>query len=312
LELARAIGAAGRGAEALERLAVLIGERRTPNRVRAQAAEVAGDLVRADRSLASRSSLFDEKAGQGNAGAVLAKAAIAEAIGDTEHARSLLSGIGGPLAPVAFMKLGLISLGLKRDAEAVADFERAVHLDADGSMTDAVAFKATGPRAQLIALYSKTGRDLAAIRLAEGDGSVAERQGQRPLISTAVRNALNSPGSKVNVDTVVFEPSLDASSKLAGFRTLAELNAAAASRVQGDLLGALVESASRLGQYDRAIAVERLRAMDAKRAEEKAAIEKRLAELIAADQTRRQRLTQLVRINRSNATESIYTSRLGL
>ncbi|HTG16576.1 MAG TPA: hypothetical protein VK747_15110, partial [Blastocatellia bacterium] len=289
----------------------LIGERTTPNRVRAQAAEVVGELVRADRSLASRSSLFDENVARGNAGAALARASIAEAVGDSEQARSLLAGISGPLAPVAQMKLGLIALASNREAEALSSFERAAYLDADGAMTDAIAFRAAGPRAQLIALYSKTGRDLAAIRLAEGDGSTSDVRGQRPLISGAVRNALAATGSNSASETVAFEPSLDAArSKITGLKTLAELNDAAALKMQNDLLGALVESASRLGQYDRAIAIERLRVLEAQRAEEKNAIEKRLAELMAAEQTRRQRLAQLVRINSSNATESIYAARV--
>ena len=38
--------------------------------------------------------------------------------------------------------------------------------------------------------------------------------------------------------------------------------------------------------------------------------EKRLAELMAADQARRQRLARLVRINSSNATESIFVGRV--
>jgi tetratricopeptide (TPR) repeat protein len=313
LELARSIAAAGRAAEAIDQIATLIDERATPNRVRAQAAEVVAELVRSDRSLVSRSSLFDEKAAQGNASAALARASIAEAAGDFEQARSLLAGISGPLAPVALMKLGVIALGSNREAEAVSSFERAAYLDADGGMTDAIMFRAAGPRAQLIALYSKTGRDLAAIRLAEGDGSVSDARSQRPLINVAVRNALSATGSNAVSDTVAFEPSLDdGRSKIAGLKTLAELNDAAASKAQSDLLGALVESASRLGQYDRAIALERLRAMDARRAEEKTAIEKRLAELIDADQVRRQRLARLVRINRSNATESIYAAQIGL
>src|SRR6185295_1585 len=167
------------------------------------------------------------------------------------------------------------------------------------------------PRAQLIRLYSKTGRDLAAIRLAEGDGSTAgEGRGQRPLIGAEVRNALNERGSNTASEGVSFEPALDARSNPAGLKTIVELNTAATSKTESELLGALVESASRLGQYDRAIAIERLRAIDAQRAEEKTAIEKRLAELIAEDAARRQRLARLVRINASNATESIYAGRL--
>jgi tetratricopeptide (TPR) repeat protein len=310
LELARGIAAAGRAAEAIDQIAVLTGERTTPNRVRAQAAEVVGELVRGDRSLASRGSQFDEKVAQGNAGAALVRASIAEAAGDIEQARSLLTGINGPLAPTALMKLGLIAVASGREADAVSSFERAIYFDADGAMTDAIAFRAAGPRAQLIALYSKTGRDLAAIRLAEGDGSASDVRGQRPLISTSVRNALGEGTSNAALESVAFEPSFDvARSKIAGLRTLGELNDTAASKVQRDLLAPLVESASRLGQYDRAIALERLRALEAQRADEKTAIEKRLAEMIAAEQARRQRLAQLVRINRSNATESIYATR---
>ncbi|MEK6302882.1 MAG: hypothetical protein AABO41_19400 [Acidobacteriota bacterium] len=311
LELARVIAASGRASEAIDQIAALIGERTTPNRVRAQAAEVVAELVRGDRSLASRGSQFDEKAAQGNAGAALVRASMYEAAGDVEQARSLFSGISGPLAPVSLMKLGLISLASNRDAEAVSSFERAIYLDADGAMTDAIAFRAPGPRAQLILLYSKTGRDLAAIRLAEGDGSSSgDGRGQRPLIGAEVLNALNVRGSNAASDSVAFEPSLDARSKVTGLKTLAELNDAAASKSQSDLLGVLVESASKLGQYDRAIAIERLRTMEARRAEEKTVIEKRLAELMAADQARRQRLARLVRINSSNATESIFAGRV--
>lgn len=311
LELARVIAASGRASEAIDQIRALIGERGTGNRVRAQAAEVVGQLVGADRSLASRISQFDEAVAQGNAGAVLARASIAEALGDAEQARSLLAGVSGPLAPVAQMKLGLIALASSREAEAVSRFERAAYLDADGTMTDAIAFRAPGPRARLIGLYSKTGRDLAAIRLAEGDGSTSrDARGRQPLIGAEVRNALNVRNSNTAPESVAFEPSLDARSKMAGLKTLAELNDAAASKAHSDLLGALVDSASRLGQYDRAIAIERLRAMEAQGDDEKRAIEKRLAELIAAEEARKVRLALLTRIDRSNTSQAIYASRL--
>ena len=50
LELARLIAAAGRASEAIDRVAALIGERTTPNTIRAQAAEVVGEIVRRDAS----------------------------------------------------------------------------------------------------------------------------------------------------------------------------------------------------------------------------------------------------------------------
>jgi hypothetical protein len=213
----------------------------------------------------------------------------------------------GPLAAVAQMKLGLLALAAKRDAEAVTSFERAMYLDADGAITNSIAFRATGPRTQLITLYGKSGRDLAAIRLAE-----SEPEGPQSLFSSAVRRALSSGAAKTeSQSTVSFEPSLEiARSRLAGLKTIAELNGSAAANVRGELLASLVESAAKLGQYDRAIAVERLRAAEAVKPEDKTAIEKRLTEILAAEKVRRVRLALLTRIDRSNAISSIYATRV--
>ena len=69
-------------------------------------------------------------------------------------------------------------------------------------MTDAIAFRAAGPRAQLIAIYARVGRDLAALSLAEGDGA-----GQRTLISQAVLTALASGSGRTEQATAAaFEP----------------------------------------------------------------------------------------------------------
>jgi hypothetical protein len=148
---------------------------------------------------------------------------------------------------------------------------------------------------------------MAAIRLAE-----SEEQGSQTLITGAVRAALISGNTSAGRQTAIsFEPSLEASrSKTGGFKTIAELNAAASSRARDELLAPLIESAARLGQFDRAIAVARLRSAEAAKAEEKAAIEKRLAEIIAAKEARQLRQALLIRIDRSNATESIYSARV--
>ena len=305
LELARVIAASGRASEAIDRIAVLIGERGTSNRIRAQAAELVGQLVSADRSLAARTSSFDEGIARGDAGAVLARASMAEALGDAEQARSLLGGVSGPLEPVAQMKLGLIALASSREGEAVSRFERAAYLDSDGTMTDAIAFRAAGPRAQLINLYSKTGRDLAAIRLGQGEVPTSDSRGLRSFMRMA------SAGGPVYSDSVSFEPLFDtAQSRSPGLKTVAELNAIAELKVQADLAETFVESFARLGQYDRAIAIEQLRAIEARQADEKTAIEKRLAELITAEKAHKRRLAQLVRFNGATATESIYAARI--
>lgn len=310
LELVRLIAAAGRAGEAIDRVGALMAERTTPNTLRAQAAEVVGEIVRRDASQAGRAaSLFEQRAAAGDAGAALARAAIAEAAGNIEQARASLTGIGnGPLAAVAQMKLGTIALGAKREADAVTAFERATYLDADGTISDSIAFRAPGPRAQLIALYSRTGRDLAAIRLAEGDGT-----GQQSFISTAVRAALTSGSSEGSTDTasISFEPSLAAARpKAAELKTIAELNDAAALKMKTDVIASLVEAASKLGQFDRAIALERLLASEAMRPEEKTQIERRLAEMLAAERARQQGLAALLRVDLSNTTPSIYAARV--
>jgi hypothetical protein len=51
-----------------------------------------------------------------------------------------------------------------------------------------------------------------------------------------------------------------------------------------------------------------LRAAEATKQEEKAAIEKRLVEMAAAEQARQRRLAVLTLINRSNAAESVYAA----
>jgi len=264
--------------------------------------------VRADRSLASRAASSLDQRGGSDAGVALARASINEAAGNRIEARAVLASVNtGPLAAVAQMKLGLLALQERREPEAVTSFERAMHLDSDGAITNAIAFRAMGPRSQLITLYGKSGRDLAAIRLAEG-----EPEGPQSPFSSAVRRALTSGEAKADSrSTVSFEPSLEVQRpRSGGLKTVAELNSAAVASARGELLASLVESAARLGQYDRAIAVERLRAAEAVKPEEKTAIEKRLAEIQAAEKVRQLRLAMLARIDRSNAIQSMYAARV--
>ena len=308
LELARVLAAAGRASDGVDQLTALVVERSVPNSVRAQAAEVLGDIVRTDRSLATRALSALDRQNSNPAAVALARAAITEANGNRDDARSALQGVNaGPLAAVAQMKLGLLALAARRDAEAVSSFERAMFLDADGSITNAIAFRGSGPREQLMILYGKTGRDLAAVRLAEG-----EPEGPQSSISSSVRRALSSGVANVESrSSVSFEPSLEITrSRLAGLRTIAELNDAAPENGRGQLLDALVESAARLGQYDRAMAIERLRAAEAIKPEEKKAIEKRLAEIVVSEKARQARLALLTRIDRSNAISAVYAARV--
>ncbi|HEY7543670.1 MAG TPA: tetratricopeptide repeat protein [Blastocatellia bacterium] len=299
LELARAIAAAGRGQDAIDRLAALIGEK-IPNSIRAQAAEVMGDMVRRDRSLASRAtSALASRVAAADAGALIAQAAVSEAAGNAEEARSLLGRVAsGPMAAMAQMKLGLIAMAAGRDGEAITNFERAMYLDADGALTSQIAFRAAATRIQLIRLYNRSGRDIAAVRLAEGDGAT---QG-------AMIGALSQGGAATS--GVAFEPSLElARARGDGLKSIAELNAVAALREQSGLAPIVAQSLARLGDYDRALAIERSRVASA-RPEEKAAIEKIVADLIALQRAKEARASQLSRIGRANATQSLYLARL--
>jgi predicted Zn-dependent protease len=311
LELARVVAAAGRAGDAVDQLVTLITDKATANSVRAQAAEVVAEIVSRDRSLASRATaLLDQR--ERGAAASIARAAISEAAGNREEARTALASVtSGPLAAVAQMKLGQLTLAMGRDAEAVASFERAIYLDADGIITDAIAFRTPGPRAQLIKLYGKIGRDLAAVRLADAEPQNAQSS-LSAAITAAIRRAVSPGFAREGAQaTVLFEPSLEITrSRTTGLTTLAEMKDSTASSVRDELLASLVESAAKLGQYDRAMAIERLRAAEATKAEEKAAIEKRLAEIAAAERARQLRLALMTRINRSNATESVYATRV--
>ncbi len=307
LELARAMAAGNRAADAINQLVALTVERTTPNSIRAQAAEVTGEIVRANPALASQaSSQFDARIVTGDFGAMLARAATSEAAGKPDEARATLALLkSGSLAAVAQMKLGLISLAAGRNADAVMSFEQAIYLDADGTMTDAIAFRAPGPRAQLILLYNRVGRDAAAIQLAEGE------PGGRPSLIGASNSESESSGQTQASQEVAFEPSLLAArEKSDGLRTIADLNESANAKVNGSLLAALSESFARLGQYDKAIIAARASAAQAARPEERAAIEKRLAEIEAADRARQVKKASQLRIDRANTTGPIYASRL--
>src|SRR5262249_2439714 len=168
LELARLMSENGRAAEAIDKLAAIINERGAGNSNRAQASEIAGEIVRSDRGQSAHAAeVFSSRNGDAQ---VLALACIREASSDREGARELLNRItNGPLVAIAQLKLGTLALADHRDAEAATDFERSLQIDADGRITDAILFRAASARAQLIMLYGRIGRDAAALDLAQGD-----------------------------------------------------------------------------------------------------------------------------------------------
>jgi predicted Zn-dependent protease len=307
VELVRVIASSGKTSDAIDRAIGLLGDRATPNSAKAQVAEVLGQLVAADKSQAAPVTSSAARLAQGSPEAGLLSGIISIATGRTEEGRQMLLRVKGPLEPVAQLEAGLVSLGAGRSAEAAGAFERALYLDADGTLASSVFFRALEPRVQLILTYGRIGRDAAALRLAESDGDTG-----RSFISAQVRSALAGVGERAESSgEFVFEPPLQSPPEsTATLRTLAELNSETASRAEHELLPVLAESAARLGRFDRAIAIARLRAADAKKAEEKAAAEKRLDEMIVADRARKAAEAARLRIDRSNATGSIYATRL--
>ncbi|HEY6333843.1 MAG TPA: tetratricopeptide repeat protein, partial [Blastocatellia bacterium] len=318
LELARVISATGKNADAVDQLAALIAQRITPNTVRAQAAEVIGDIVRADKSQASRTaSLLDQRAAGGDAGAAMARAAVAEAMGNAADERTALGRINtGSLAAIARLKLGMLSLSAGDDGAALTSLEQAVYIDPDGTMTGAIQFKVPDPRIALIELYTKSGRDLAAVQLAANQAPVQPSSGQgshprNSVVSAAVVKALNG-GSDQNQNqeaSVVFEPPFEPRPMATGLRTIAELTDVAASQTHDDLLAALVDATSHLGEYDKAIVIDRIRVVDAQSPDKKTTIEKALSQMLAEDKARRAHTASLLRVDTSNTSGDLYASR---
>lgn len=306
LEMARAMDARGQHSEALARLAQIATAQGSPNTVRAQAAESMIQVVRNDPGLAPGvgSSL---SAGR-NDGLLLARAALAEATGRLEEATSLLSGIRGPLEPVARTKLGRLALAAGRSSDAVTHFERALYLDASGSISGSIAFDAdenspSSARAILVLLYNRQARHEAALRLAGASEALLGDSAEtiRPLLAQSlVPQGLLQP---------VFEPPLTARARSTGLRTLFDMNQAALERKPG-IVAALVESALRLGQFDRARQLQRASLALVATQEERATAEKRLAEISAAEKEREEHLAALLRINRSTVSESVYAARV--
>jgi predicted Zn-dependent protease len=307
VELVRTMSAAGRNAEAMDRILVMLEENAMPNSLKAQLAEVVGDIAKVDRSAAEKIQRLFQKAGlQEGAGPMLASAAFDENTGNLERAQTTLARVKGPLESVAQAKLGVLNRRMNKDAEAAKNFERTIYLDPDETISSVIAYRTASPRGQLIALYSKLQRDQAAIRLTEGEPDI-----KSPL-SAAARKALS--GASEGTDTVarvIFEPSLEITkSKIVGLRTIADLNLSAAADAQNELILALAESSARLGRLDRAIALERLRASEAKRPEEKTAIERRIESFLAAKLAREKAAAEVLRVTKANATESIYSARV--
>ncbi|MBI3652730.1 MAG: hypothetical protein HY231_17040 [Acidobacteria bacterium] len=306
LELVRAMAAAGKNGEAMDRVLTMLQERATPNSVKAQLAEVVGEIAKADKSSAEKIQRLFQTAGvQQEGGALLAGAAFDESTGNMERAQTTLARVKGPLEAVAQVKLGLLNRRGNQDAEAAKNFERALYLDPDAILTSAIAFRAGSSRGQLIALYSKLQRDQAAIRLTEGEAD------GKSLLSAAARQALTGGETAETATTAIFEPSLEITkAKITGLRMLAELNEAAAATAQNDLILALADASARLGRLDRAIALERLRASEAKRPDEKTAIEKRIEAFVAVKQARDKAAAVALHINKSFASGAIYSARV--
>src|SRR6185369_3698911 len=85
LELIRVVASAGRSGEAVDQAAALISDRTSPNSIRAQAAEILGDILKADRSLTARAKAGLDREGRRDAAVSLARAVISDAAGNREE-----------------------------------------------------------------------------------------------------------------------------------------------------------------------------------------------------------------------------------
>jgi tetratricopeptide (TPR) repeat protein len=305
LELARIINARGQHSDAVTRLAQLATDQSTPNSIRAQATESMAEIVRVNKELGPVA-LQSLKTGRDDA-MTLARAAVVEAMGRLDEASASLSRIRGPLEAVAQCKLGRIALASQRLGDTVGHFERAVYLDAAGSVSDSIAFSSSGTapslRGTLVLLYTSVGRDEAALRLAGADTSHVTDPGDpiRPIVTGVFEG--QSRGQ------TAFEPSMTSLRRRdRGLGTVFELNQDATGRWMG-VATALIESAMRLNQFDRARQLQKAGLGFVKTEEERATAQRRLGEITTKETDMKRRLASLLHLNLSRVSESIYIAR---
>jgi hypothetical protein len=210
-----------------------------------------------------------------------------------DGARATLAAVmkAGP-SPLAAIELGRLELRANRPAEAVAAFEAALRLDPSGGFADRIAFGGATPTDALVRLYGARDRHYTALALAAARGGFAGEEEDDDESGEAER--------------FVFEPEPGRPVPASGLAGLDERNAAAIERARTEAVAVLAEEAAALGRWGEAVAYARARVtrLGAEGAD-RAAAEKRLADLQAALRQWERRLARTLRVGQTIASDTV-------
>ncbi len=294
LETARLVALSGNGADAVTRFVEIVNDERAPNRLRAQAVDLAAETAAADASARS-AALSLSSSGRSEPARILS-ARLQAASGDVDGARKSLEAVlaGGPSA-FAAIELGRIEFEAGRPAEAARAFELALAADSSNDIGTAIAFGGTVPINGLIRAYVGAGRVDAALELVES------------------RSTIYQADVEDDEAGLVFEPEVVEARTSTGLASLNSRNydSERADRILA--LAALVDAATRTERWTEAVAFGRRRAsLLQPGSRERTEADSKVSELLASSREAERRHTGVLRIGAAVASETITVRDLAL
>ncbi|MCS6803996.1 MAG: tetratricopeptide repeat protein [Blastocatellia bacterium] len=259
IELARAQAAAGSLGAAVETLAALLTDRRTPSE------QVAVALLLLPRLAAGQEQLALTQLQGPSERLISARVALLK---NADQARQLLS----PLLNDRYNLLAKIQRALI-DPDTPALWQNVLWSDPDQVVTNYILFATPSPRAQLIELYTRAARYEAALKMAQYLPDVArlseedEDEQQAEYEQEADRAADQTRATETTQVSLM-------SSDQANRWLLKQVNLLAQQRHLIQLLESLARAAAELNEYDRAIGyLKRMQALVADESEQRRANE---------------------------------------
>lgn len=229
IELARAQAASGDVRAAVDTMAAVLTDRRTPSELTAQAAELLPELVEATKEQALAQLPADSLR------LAPARAALLRRMGELDQARQALE----PLLKDRYNILARIQRALleQQTGAGIAAWEEALFTDPEETVASSIAFATSTCRVQLVRLYSQVKRYEAALQIVEGVSDFATTPD-----SDAEENSYSPASSPPKV--------VDDGSRL---KTMEQRNADAKVRQRIETLASLAQAARALGDYERAL-----------------------------------------------------------
>lgn len=287
LEIARLAALSGNASAAMDGFIEVLADERAPNRLRAQAVDLAAETAATDASV--RATAFSRVSPGRTEPERVLTAHLQAAAGDVEGARNGLQSIlAGGASPLAAIELGRLELAAGRPAEAARAFELALAADSSSNLGGMIAFGGTVPINGLIRAYAGAGRMDAALKLAES------RVGTYQL------------DAEDDSEGLVFEPDVVEARTSTGLPSLNARNYDAEHADRILVLASLIEAATRTQRWPEAVAFGRRRAsLLPANSPERTEADRRVGELLASSRDAERRQTGVLRIGEAVASESI-------